>query len=229
MKKVIVFAIISTLSFIVRSEEILKSGSWTVKVEKGEVKEASFKGGSVIESLGNFAVAGKREVRDFREVAELREKKGNSLVYEGISDDRKCPYVEFGEIAELMKKEFSFTLFTFWRPPSPWPADSEKGALVFSKNVIDVKKIKTDPNAVLPPKALTYALKLKKGDELRLLIIGADEDKTSLENKEGKFSVNFIGANDYVKDPTAGRSRSCSYWISSTDSHYVKFIFSEKR
>jgi hypothetical protein len=228
MKKIIIFALISSFIYIVKSEESLINSDWKLKIDKGEIKEASFKGQKLIESLGDFSVAGKKEVRAFSEVAELREKKGNTLVYEGISDDGKCPYVEFGEIIEL-DKNFDFTLFTLWRPPSPWPADSEKGSLLFSKNVIDVKKIKTDPENLLPPRTLTYELKLKNGDELSLLIVGLNEEKTSISQKDGKFTIDFIGANDYVKDPRTGKSRSCSYWIASTDSHYVKFIFKEKR
>jgi hypothetical protein len=226
MKKILISFVILSMSFNLLADESLKNTAWKVTVKKnGEVSGLNYKGEKIIEKIGNFGVLGKKAVKTFSEVAELREKNKNTLVYEGISDDGNCPYVEFGEIVKLDKK-FNFTLYTMWMPPSQWPADSSNGSVVFTKSIAQIKELKTSDDELLPPGTLTYELKLESGKKLIMKIIGSSSKRVSLKKQNGVYALDFSGVNNYVKDPTKENSRTRVYWIASTDSHYVKFIIS---
>ena len=226
MKKIFISFVILSFILNLSAEESLKNASWKVQVKKnGEVSALSYKGEAIIQKIGNFGVFAKKAVKTFSEVAELREKDKNTLVYEGISDDGNCPYVEFGEIVKIDKK-FNFTLYTLWMPPSQWPADSSKGSVSFAKSVIQIKELKTSEDELLPPGTLSYELKMKSGKKLIMKIIGSSSKRISLKKQNDTYSLDFSGVNDYVTDPTKENSRTRVYWIASTDSHYVKFIIS---
>ena len=226
LKKILLFSLLVSFSANSFSGEQINNNKWNVKIEKGEIAGLFAKGEAIADILGSFRVAGKKEIRQFSEVSTLREKKENQFIYEGISDDGDFLYAEFGEVIAVDKKTFDFMLYTAWLPPSPMPPDAVEGILKFGKDVEVVKRIELSPEKTLPPNTLAYEITMKSGTKLNLKIIGLDKSKTVLAKEAPSFVINFRGASDYVKEPRNENQRTLSYWISSTDTHYMRFIFS---
>jgi hypothetical protein len=199
-----------------------------VTCEKGEVTELRFRDYPIVTALGDFRVSG-RDVRAFREVAELREKSADTLVYEGISDDGRFMYVEFGDVVTV-GETCEFLLFTSWLPPSQYPADAAMGMVRFASNVVSVTRVAIPKNEPVTPGTVDLLAELENEQKVGIRIVGLDGTRIYLKPEEGCRVLRFEQSRDYVRDVLAGHpgSRTLSYWISSTDTHCVKFTFAAK-
>jgi len=229
MKRVITYAwLVGILTLGVYAADVIREGPWQVKCDKGEVLDLSYQGTPVVSTLGDFRVAGREVIQPFREVAELREKKADQLVYEGISDDGNSLYVEFGEVATV-GRDFEFMVFTYWLPPSQWPADAVSGVIRFSPKVISAQQVPVPEKDIVAPNALDYLIKTDNGRQFRMRALFLDRDKSRLTKKDGTFVLEFEGDRDYVSNPEGMKKRSLSYWLRSTGTCYVKFVLSEEQ
>ena len=204
--------------------ESITHGDWSVSVEKGEVSEALFQKQPFIRRLGAFRVVGK-EVRPFREIAEIRDREPRRLVYEGISDDTKHLYVEFGQVIEV-GNTMSFMLSMAWLPPSPWPPDAVEGILEFAPSVVSLAKTDIPPDDPVVPGTCQFVAKLKDGGAVLMRVTGLDAAKTRIEAKDGHVRMRFQESRGYAPSPEGMKKRSLTYWTTSTDTHYVRFVFS---
>lgn len=207
------------------ADDTIANDVWKVTCEKGEVTELQFNGTPVITEFGGFRVAG-RDVRSSREVAELREKKSDILVYEGICDNNYNSYVEFGQVAKI-NKDFEFSLLTFWIPPSPWPLDAAMGFIRFSDRVVSAKEIPISEKEVVTPGTVDLLLDLKNKTKLKIRITGIDGSKNYLKRERGVYVFRFEGARNYMRNPWKRmNTRYWGKWLSATKEHTIKFVFS---
>ena len=204
--------------------ESVSGGSWQVSAEKGEIVKALLRRKPFLTRLGGFRVVGKK-VRPFREVAELRERDSRRLVYEGIADDTKHLYVEFGQVIEA-DDALEFLLFLSWLPPSPWPADAVAGVLEFAPAVLAVEAVTIGPSETVLPGTCAFLAKLRGGGRVHIRAVGFDPEKAKIEKNDGHISMRFQESRHYVVSPDGRNRRSMAYWTSSTDTHYVRFTFS---
>jgi len=204
-------------------EQVLSSGDWKLSADKGELTKVLVGQTPFITKLGDFRVAGKG-VRPFVEVAELREKGKNFLVYEGISDDGEDLYVEFGQVVEL-GKGLDFLLFMSWLPPAMYPADAAQGTVEFAPTVVDLKKADIPPGEAVIPGTQDFVALLKDGERVKIRAIGLEAEKTNIVKTGDSFAIRFQETRDYLRDISKLGKRLMSRWMHSTGTHYVRFIF----
>jgi len=211
----------------VLAEETVSREAWQVSASEGELTGIVVAGTPLIAGLGDFRVAGKK-VRPFREIAELRERSEDRLVYEGISDDGKHLYVEFGQVIEV-GKTLDFMLFLSWLPPSVWPPDAVQGVMRFAPEVTGVDKVAIPAGTSVLPGTQDFEATLKSGKQVHIRAVGLDPENVTLKKENNSFYMEFRESRDYVSPISAKmNNRSLSYWTSSTDTHYIKFTFSLK-
>jgi hypothetical protein len=228
----IVFATCLLTQFAVSSGEKISNGPWIVSADKGELTAASIGGTSFLISLGGFQVVGKKEVRPFNKVSELRENKNGIMVFEGISDDGKHQFVEFGAVIKA-KESLDFMLFLSWLPPGPRIPDAVEGVLRFASSVKSVKNTPLPPKETLIPGTLDYILTLDGGVKIRMRLRGVDKKKITIKKeKSGILRMTFEERRDYLRrdykpNCTKRSKRLLSYWIRNIDTHFIQFTFSK--
>ena len=187
------------------------------------------KGSEFLAGLGAFRVVGKENIRPFSRVSELREIKVEEdcrrLVYEGISDDGKTPFVEFGQVIN-MDRTLSYLLFLYWCPPSPVPADAVEGILKFAPTVTSVENVPIPESDTVIPRTRDYSITLADGTKLRLRAVGLEPDKTRIAKNDGRLEIRFQETRSYDPGTASGKNRTDSYVSSATDSHFITFTFS---
>jgi len=204
--------------------ESISRGDWQVSADKGELTQVLIGKTPFITRMGDFRVAGKK-VRPFREVAELKEKTREQLVYEGISDDGQDLYVEFGQVLKL-NDELDVLLYMEWLPPCVWPGDAVEGVIEFCPEVVALEEAGIPEGRESLPHTCDFTARLKTGTIVHIRTVGLDQTKIDIEKKGGHFRMRFQETRDYVRSPKGEKNRTLSYMISSTSSHYVRFIFS---
>jgi len=230
MRRVITYTwLVGVLAAGVHAAEVIKKGPWQARCDKGEVVELSCDGITVLTKIGNVRVAGRDAVRPFRDATTLREKQDNQLVYEGISDDGKHLYVEFGQIAAV-DSDFEFMIFTYWLPPDQWPPDAVTGLIEFSPEVKSVKQVPAPGKESAVQQTLNYLVELDNGKQLRMRTLYLDREKIELTRTKDNYQFRFEGSHDYRKYPSRPKhGRSMYYYMCTTDTSYVKFIFSREK
>jgi len=76
------------------------------------------------------------------------------------------------------------------------------------------------------PGTCKFVAKLKDGREVSVRAAGLDAAKTRIDTNEGRVRIRFQESRGYVPPPEGMKRRSLTYWTSSTDTHYVRFVFS---
>jgi len=221
-ESILICVALAGLVHLVHADESISNGKWKVSCGAGEIRQASFNDTPLIAKLGNFRVAG-RKVSPFKDVSELREKGSDRLVYEGIADDGQNMYVEFG-VGIKIGTDLEILVFLEWLPPSPWPPDAIEGVLNFSEAVVSLERVKIPAEDAVIPGTQDFAVKLRSGREFRMRALGLDGKNTGIKKNGQRYSLFFQETRDYVPR----KNTSHSYWMTSTDSHYIKFTISAK-
>jgi hypothetical protein len=232
----VLLAACSLLVFTIYAGESISGGRWSATADKGELTGASVDGTPFLASLGGFHVIGKKEVRPFKDVSELREneKKKEMLIYEGISDDGKNLFVEFGAVIKT-GKSLDFLLFMSWLPPGPQIPDAVEGTLKFAAAVKNIKKISIPKSDTVIPGTCDFLLSMKNRTKVRMRVQGLDQKKIEIKkDKQGVFVMRFEERRDYLcrdytlkKKDISSNSRLLEYWIRNIDTHFIQFTFSK--